>query len=88
MLDSTTEHTIQAIETISKKGIPAPIRAMLLKRLAESWQSSPVRMNLPKALTELGRYADNDTMFTIQCGKLTSYLLTIKNGIDYGNNYN
>lgn len=88
MLSSTTDNTIQALETLTEQGIPATIRVMLLKRLAESWEISPVRLHLPQAITALGKYASSDAMFAIQCGKLTSYLLTIKNGMDYGNNYN
>lgn len=88
MLDVTIDGTIKILRDTATKEMPAPIRVMLLSRLADSWKTSPVSLSIPESLIRLGRYADKSEMFAIQAGKLTSFLLTIKNGVDYGTNYN
>lgn len=88
MLDATIKSTIDVLSNMSDKHIPAPVRVMLLERLADSWNQAPVTLNLPKSLKELCKYADNNAMFMINCGVLTSFLLNVKNGISYGNNNN
>lgn len=88
MLDSTIKGTVDVLKNISDPRIPAPVRIMLLERLSDSWTKSPVTLNIPKSLKDLCKYADNNADFSIKCGIVTSFLLTVKNGVSYGNNNN
>jgi hypothetical protein len=88
MLDSTIKGTVDVLKNISDPRIPAPVRIMLLERLSDSWNKSPVTLNVPKSLKDLCKYAHNNADFSIKCGIVTSFLLTVKNGVSYGNNNN
>jgi len=88
MLDSTITGTVDVLKNITDPRIPAPVRVMLLERLSDSWTKSPVTLNIPKSLKDLCKYAHNNADFSIKCGVVTSFLLTVKNGVSYGNNYN
>jgi hypothetical protein len=88
MLESTIKGTVDVLKNISDPRIPAPVRVMLLERLSDSWSKSPVTLNIPKSLKDLCKYAHNNADFSIKCGIVTSFLLTVKNGVSYGNNNN